>query len=115
MSNLFAVTDYEANRPRVLVLWTDPWDFERFDEVCAELNMQEYRVLNVADEVPSDEVDLKDYLKALASATHISLPSTWWTSVVAHQLVQVAGWLGLSFLDHEGREVPTLSLKGASA
>lgn len=113
MTHLYAVTEREAARPRVVVVWTDEWDHEDFTAVVNVLTAQDYRVMNDVDTFPADEIPLRDWLCLMTSATHIALPHTWWTSATAHQLVQVAGWLAVKFIDYEGTTIPTASLKGA--
>lgn len=113
MTTLYEVTEYEAARPRALVVWTDPWEQEDFDALVRTLVQQEYRVLNHRDEMPTDEYGIRDLLGFLVSTTHLVLPDTWWTSTTAHQVVQVCGWLGTKFIDFEGTVIPTASLRGA--
>lgn len=102
------LTAEEAKKPRALVVWLQPSTMADFDDAVVVLREKGYRVLNDSDEVPVDHLTLRDFLVELSDATHLCLPSTWWTSVVAHQLVTIAGWVGIKLIDDTGAPIETV-------
>lgn len=114
--HLHVVDEREAAGHRVVVVWADEWDYAAFDAVCEALRVKKFVVLNELDEMSVGDTQhgLRDFLVGLAAATHIAIAPTWWTSMVAHQIVQLSSWLGIDFIDHAGIKVPTASLKSRS-
>lgn len=57
-------------------------------------------------------VRLRDELAEMLKCDAICLLDVWWTSVVATQMQQVAGWLRMKHFDQRGKVMPTSSLRG---
>lgn len=62
-------------------------------------------VINGDENRPCDDVDLRVHMVALAHADGLILPTEWWTSTRAHQLVQIAAWARISMCSYDGVEV----------
>lgn len=105
MTPLTLVDEEYANRPRTLVLATRADDL---DTAAAHLTATGHTVVN-----EDSDGDLRTLLGQLTACSAVALPVDWWTSVTAHQIVTVASWLHLKFVDHTGAALPTLSLQGA--
>ena len=102
------VTDDYAATKRVYVLALDAHDFA---SDVTRLEDKNWVVINGDEDRLIDEIDMRLHLIALCSADAIMLPNTWWTSVPAHQLVTVAGWLGVRFLDEQGVFIESVSMR----
>lgn len=96
------------------ILWLDV-DEDAISDLCDDLEKADHFVVNRFMWKPADEVPLREHLGMLAVSEVIVLPNTWWTSVVGHQLVQIAGWLGCEFIDYEGSPIETVSLRSNRA
>jgi hypothetical protein len=106
--HLRLVTEAVLDEPRALIVWPSDEDTEAFDILCDLVHDQGYTVLNAQDEMPTDEIPLANHLGFLAIATTVVLPGTWWTSASAHQIVTIAGWLGLEFVDDNCEPIPVV-------
>lgn len=103
MTELTLVSDHLASLPRLYVFWTDI-DLDAFIDIVEDAK-GDYFVLNFNDIEPAEETDLRRHLQVMSQADWVMWPSTWWTSVLGHQLMQVAGWMGCKFLDYEGTPI----------
>lgn len=106
MTNHLRLVDdtYVASR-RIYVLALDLGDFASDVTTMEE---QGYVVINGEEDRLIDEVDLRVHLQGLSVADDLMLPSIWWTSTTAHQLVTVAGWLGMKFINGLGGQIETV-------
>ena len=86
------------------VLWLDI-DEDAFSNLVSDLEVADFMVINDFDYRPADDIGLRDHLQSLAAAHTFVMPDTWWTSLVGQQLVQVASWLGMEFMDYEGTPI----------
>lgn len=100
----------EANTPREKFAYALLFDLEEFMDSVAAIEQHGWVVLNSEEEVHLDEQDLRLHLRSLTIADAIVLPSIWWTSATAHQLVQVASWLRLDFLNESGQVIPKMGV-----
>ena len=108
MTELTVVTDYLASLPRAFILWMDV-DLDAYVDLIEDLKA-DYFITNYDDVLPAVEIPLARHLLMLAQANVVVLPDTWWTEVIGHQIMQIAGWLGCKFMDYEGTPIETLSL-----
>jgi hypothetical protein len=94
--------DYTEAR-RAYVLCFDEFDFA---DIVTTLDDQGWVVINADEDRHLDELDLRVHLAGLSVADALVLPSIWWTSTTAHQLLQIAGWMGIEFLNEVGNAIP---------
>ena len=95
--------DYQTKR-RAYVLGFDATEFRQ--DVDA-LEQKGWIVVNADEDRLIDDVDLRLHLMALTCADDLVLPSIWWTSAVAHQLVTAAGWMRIRFITPDGATIET--------
>ena len=100
-------TDYTEPRRA----YAQNFDALDFAGIVTTLEDQGWVVINGDEDQLLDDVDLRVHLMALAVADALVLPSIWWTSTTAHQLVQVAGWLGVDFVNEMGNAIPKVGSK----
>lgn len=102
--------DYVASR-RAYVL---PLDLADFAATVSRLDDAGHIVINGDEDRLVDEIDLRVHLVGLSAADDLVLPSIWWTSATAHQLVTLAGWMGVRFLHEDGTAMETVGVKGTA-
>lgn len=108
---LHAVSDDEAATAHAVVICTD---LEALAVTAELLAGEGYVIMNLAQDGTSDEMGLAYYLPMLAQADAIALPADWWASVVGHQLMQIASWLRMVFIDEAGCELETVKSSAAA-
>ena len=99
--------DSSDGLPPCLMVLTDSADYEPTFEALTD----DYWVVN-ADKVDAvQDDDLGDLVRQVTSVQWLCLPDDWWTSNVLNQLVIVAGWLGVGFVNPAGVVLPTVGGK----
>jgi hypothetical protein len=109
-SKLRLVDDTYVSRPLAYVVGVDEANLNEAVESLARLGT--YSVINGDECDPVDAVHLRTHLSMLAVCDVLVLPTTWWTSATAHQLVNVAAWCGIKLIDANGTEIPTVKKGG---
>jgi hypothetical protein len=109
---LYVVTDEIASQRRAYVVGLDQIDFAT---AVTGLEDNGWSVINGDEDRLADEVTLREHLVFLATADDLVIPNTWWSSVTAMQLVQIAGWINVPLISAElGTRIETLSMRGAT-